>query len=526
MSFKNLQQRFQETVDKLYQGSQLKFDGGKPSTETNDDPLIVRRPGAGYWIRSEGRGLPIASAAQDVKRLTLFTESRRGILFLAKQQLLQTGNTFADTRLVNPAFVIGNAVPFLHIRRGLRPIRGEFGIFASRDTVYANIRKRGQLQIETYNKQLTRIVGQPVTIPRTTLSPFTIKSNVGEHFGYDETGWQISRPELSANLPEEFRRQWRIPGRIAEQQKIEFQQKTDNFFIDFTPDITAQPFIKYFTPGEGSITTRSATNARDVAAGATKLSYVKDPLNAAPAVSGNILSFYRDDLATVQPNPTGKNDAITVSFAMGGDAHVQFRAFITGLQQSASPQYKTYQYIGRIEKFISYSTVERQVSFKLGIIAFSKDELDIVWKRINYMTGLIYPYGYNKGILQPNIVRMTIGNIYKDQPCYITSLNTSFNELSESWDIDREVPISALLSVSANLIEKDAKTANKPFYGILEPQPTQDNASSDAAQSLYARAQFYAEGGETARAIRLYQQLVNTFPEFTDARDALRQLGQ
>jgi hypothetical protein len=237
----------------------------------------------------------------------------------------------------------------------------------------------------------------------------------------------------------------------------------------------SQPFLKYFTGDAESISSRTpdTMNARDRAVDGNgnrkKISYIRDPLNTAPAAPGDILSFYKDDLATVQSNTTGKNDAITVSFAMGRDEHVQFRAFISGLQQTMSPQYKTYQYIGRIEKFVSYSTVERQVSFKLGILAFSKDELEIVWKRINYMTGLVFPYGYNKGILQPNIVRMTIGNIYSDQPCYITSLNTSFTELSETWDIDSEVPISALLSISANLIEKDTKTANSPFYGITEP---------------------------------------------------------
>ena len=613
MSFKNLQQRFEENVNKLYQGSQLKFDGGKPSTGANDDPLIVRRPGDGYWIRTEGRSVPLSSTAQDVKRLSLFTFSRRGILFLTKQQTLQTGNTFEQTRIINPAFIIGNAVPFRHIRRTLRPVNGQLFGFGKTDTSYSEVRKIGQLQSETYDnfkripsvgRILKKILPSPLV---NTVTGFTARRNVGDKYGYGEGGWKKSRPELGDNrvllpyvvsnytmgskapsvtnlrsaiiriaaqfitgqsnkfkyggavVPENdtflgikygplstgplwtggyitylksgisrnvytFASDYEISnnatadrgrglglpitrrqpntrplsdptsepiranlltndtlddvykekkvGGLVTFEQLEYQQETDKFFTDITKDtsdpITTQPFIKYFTPGAGAITTRSATNARGVAAGATKLSYIRDPLNTAPAAPGDILSFYKDDLATVQSNTTGKNDAITVSFAMGRDEHVQFRAFISGLQQTASPQYKTYQYIGRIEKFVSYSTVERQVSFKLGIIAFSKDELEIVWKRINYMTGLVFPYGFSKGILQPNIVRMTIGNIYKDQPCYITSLNTSFTELSETWDIDSEVPISAVLSISANLIEKDTKTANKPFYGITE----------------------------------------------------------
>jgi hypothetical protein len=109
MSFKNLEQRFNEKVNELYAGAKTKFDNGRPSTGANDDPLIVRRPGEGYFTvadRVGGRSLPINSTIQDVKRLTLFTLSVRGIAFLAKQQLLQTGNTFELTSVINPAFVV------------------------------------------------------------------------------------------------------------------------------------------------------------------------------------------------------------------------------------------------------------------------------------------------------------------------------------------------------------------------------------------------------------------------------------
>jgi hypothetical protein len=163
-----------------------------------------------------------------------------------------------------------------------------------------------------------------------------------------------------------------------------------------------------------------------------------------------------------------KIDPILVSFAMGNDSHVQFRAFIRDINQSANPEYKTYQYVGRIEKFISYVTVQREVSFKLDIISFSKDEIEVVWNRINYLTGLVFPYGINRGLLQPNIVRFTIGKMFEDQPAYVTSFSTSFNEISESWDIDRGVPIAATVNIGLNIIEKKTMTANSGFYGINE----------------------------------------------------------
>jgi hypothetical protein len=123
-----------------------------------------------------------------------------------------------------------------------------------------------------------------------------------------------------------------------------------------------------------------------------------------------------------------------------------------------------------MEKFVNYVGVQREISFKLGIIAFSKDELDGCWARINYLTGLVFPYGFNRGIFQPNIVRLTMGDVYTEQPGYVTSLNTNFNELGESWEIDdgRQVPIAAQMDIKFTIIEKTSKVADSPFYGITE----------------------------------------------------------
>jgi hypothetical protein len=584
MSFKNLEQRYNENIDKLYAGAKYKFDGGRASTGANDDPLMVRKPGDGrLGIKQEGRSLPFNSAPRDVIRLTLFTASLRGILHLAKQQLLQTGNTFEQTRLINPVFAIGNAIPFLHLRRHVRPLST---LFTRTDRHYSNVRKLGQLQKSTYNsftenstsgvKAFLKKLAGPIT---STISAFTAKKNVGEEFGYDEAGWKKSRPELGqtdkdyivgfnapnylfggtiktenfngvrfgaipsspgnwdgtyttylsdvlssngekipaisrlsidykkdfvkalpliapGNLiqdaPEDLRSQLisdeagpvlennykssDVPSQLSE-QLLTYQEITDTFIQSLTEQkeaLNAQPFLYYFDHDDEAIFSPSQNaegtiNARNLARTAReegrRISYIRDPSNVAAVAEGNVLSRYKN-LRTVENDPF--DDAITVSFAMGQGDHVQFRAYIRDLTQSASPEYKTQQYIGRIEKFVSYITVQREVSFKLDILAYSKDELEIVWNRINYLTSFVYPHHIYKGILQPNIIRMTIGNVYVDQPAYVTSMNTNFNEISESWDLDREVPIGASMDMSFVLIEKDTKTAGKPFYGITE----------------------------------------------------------
>ncbi len=574
MSLKNLQQRYNEKVNQLYKGATTKFDNGKPSTGFNDDPLIVRRPGNGYWNFAEGRMLPISSAANDVKRITLFSLSIRGVLFLAKQQLLQTGNTFEHTRIINPFFAVANAVPFFHFKRNLRPLTvgGTLGGLAGRlglskdssGTDVESLRKIAQLQTETYNK----LAGTPpsgltfwqkIPVVSQTISAVSAKRSVGE-----SKPWSESRPELSTYVVQLSNRtgyKFKYGGTVTKEttygtrgngstyfsyyQKIAGSDGTLGISTDYkdaglVPDLTKfvldpennlevsspvrttnlsetatsnvlinpaletqlrtqqsryfdygtdsfttfgnTPYLKYFTGEQGSIRGLpqiedgkiKSQNAKYQAGGISRIKYIKDPANEAGKgrPSAKILEAYKD-LPTVETTTGDKvtpsfDDPIVVSFAMGKDDHVQFRAFIKDLQQSASPEYKTYQYIGRIEKFISYVTVQREVSFKLSVLAFSKDELPIVWKRINYLTGMVYPYGINRGILRPNIIRMTIGRVFVNQPGYITSLSTSFNDITESWDIDDQVPIGATLDMKFSIIEKRTALASTPLYGITQ----------------------------------------------------------
>jgi hypothetical protein len=487
MSFKTLEERFNENVDKLYANAKSKFENGRASTGRNDDPLIVRKPGDGYWNRAESRSIPIVSALNDVKRLTLFTLSTRGVLFLAKQQLLQTGNTFELTRTLNPAFVVANGVPFLHIKRSLRPL-GD--LLKKTDTSYDNVKKLGQLQVGTYenykskwvvpryinfpgakDKNKTSVFDKIKKFASTALQPITsafglnVKRNIGDKYGYTAAGWKKSRPEMDTMV------------KTVSKLKKGYQDAVGGYFKSELKEDNIK-FLKYFQSPDGIVSVANgaasdndspksirgdrASIVRAATNNPRKISYIKDPSNnPRKSAQASVLQPYK------QINHRF-SDPVTVSFAMGKDDHIQFRAYIKNLQQTATPEYKNYQYIGRIEKFINYTGIQREISFRLGIIAFSKDELDSVWRRINYLTGLVYPYGFNKGILQPNVARLTIGSLYTDQPGYVQSLSTDFSELTESWDIDAKVPIGATMDIRFVIIEKATRIASSPFYGITD----------------------------------------------------------
>ena len=70
-------------------------------------------------IKNDNRSVPTVSVLRDTRRVSKFLRSSDGVLFLTKQALLQTGNTFENTKVINPAEFLLNTAPFLHIRRHL-----------------------------------------------------------------------------------------------------------------------------------------------------------------------------------------------------------------------------------------------------------------------------------------------------------------------------------------------------------------------------------------------------------------------
>lgn len=533
MAFKNLEARYNEKVNTLYAAAKMKFDGGKATKGASDDPLVVRKPGDGYFggsSRALGRALPISSGLQDVKRLTLFTISGRGIAFLLKQALLQTGNTFDQTRLINPLFTLGPAAlagvgNIIRMKRNLRPLSE---LIFRTDTSEQNVRKLGALQESTFKAMKEKYETKPGRFwteqgalgkkgpgllkklgaaLATLVSGFTAKRNI-----WDKEGYGTERNEDSLDSPwGKIRPEFQTVVKIINQRNKEFQESYHNRDdrlggVKYTGDaktrvVQNRSVLKYFwSPtgklGEGNtwpginhlLSADSGESGGPDSFGIARwqaLTEVKYGLGA-ELTEKKPLKYISDlsNLPAKENDPkiskpyqsinsqrgvgagNGWEDPITVSFAMARENPVRFRAFITDISQEVAPEYKTYQYVGRMEKFVTYTSVQRSVGFKLTVLAFSQDELDQLWKRINYLTGMVYPYGWSGGIFQPNIIRLTIGDLYWDQPGYFTSLNTNFKDVS--WDIDREIPIGAEMDFKFVLIEKKTRIAQSPFYGITE----------------------------------------------------------
>jgi len=115
----------------------LKFGPKQPFITVNPNNA---RKGVNGLKRYESRALPIGSALQDVARISKFSVSGNGIIFLGKQLILQGLNSFNETKLYNPLMPILASTsiasfglitpPTRHIEPNLGGVLGALGLGA------------------------------------------------------------------------------------------------------------------------------------------------------------------------------------------------------------------------------------------------------------------------------------------------------------------------------------------------------------------------------------------------------------
>lgn len=111
---------------------------------------------------------------------------------------------------------------------------------------------------------------------------------------------------------------------------------------------------------------------------------------------------------------------------------IYFRSYITGLTDTFTPSWQSQKFFGNPYNFYTYDGIERSVSFKLNVIAFSITELVGNWDKLEKLATQVYPTMHDKYVTPP-IIEFTIGNLYIDRTGYIESLTYTFPE-NGTWE--------------------------------------------------------------------------------------------
>ena len=149
-------------------------------------------------------------------------------------------------------------------------------------------------------------------------------------------------------------------------------------------------------------------------------------------------------------------DFITLKFtSMPRSKSVYFRATLSGMNETFSPSWDSAKFIGNPFNYYTYTGIERSFSLKFTVYALNSTEHKTNWDRLNFLSSLVYPQGYNNGAITAPLINLTIGSLYKNKPAFIESLSFDYAD-NYAWNImDKEAPIT---SVDSNGIATTATT--------------------------------------------------------------------
>ena len=120
--------------------------------------------------------------------------------------------------------------------------------------------------------------------------------------------------------------------------------------------------------------------------------------------------------------------------------YMHFRAFIDNISDSYDAEWNAIKYMGRGEKFYKYGGFERKMSLGFTVVAQSKDELNVMYDKLNFLASSLAPEyldSLTSGYMCGNMAYITLGDYINDQPGIITSLTFDIPEDSP-WEINRD----------------------------------------------------------------------------------------
>jgi hypothetical protein len=113
---------------------------------------------------------------------------------------------------------------------------------------------------------------------------------------------------------------------------------------------------------------------------------------------------------------------------------IVFRATVSGLTDTISPEWGSEKYIGRADSVHVYKGAERSLSFSFTVAPTTKQELFTIWEKLNYLAGLNYPKYTDNKMVAP-WTEFTFGDMYKGVPGFIENLSYSIPD-NAPYEID------------------------------------------------------------------------------------------
>ena len=142
---------------------------------------------------------------------------------------------------------------------------------------------------------------------------------------------------------------------------------------------------------------------------------------------------------------------------------LSFDAILSGITDTITPEYSSERYIGRPESVYVYQGVQRSVGFTFDVYPATRQELPVIWEKLNYLVGLCYPNwvdspyaGGQLGDINPitmvsPICELTIGDMYNNTPGYLSSLTMTVQD-GTTWEYEKNLQLPHYIQVNVEFV--------------------------------------------------------------------------
>lgn len=182
------------------------------------------------------------------------------------------------------------------------------------------------------------------------------------------------------------------------------------------------------------------------------------------------------------------------------DDIIAFRAIITSMEDSFSAGWEEARMIGRADPNYYYTGFGRSLQLGFNIYATSRDEVKPIWRKLNALAGYTAPkYGTNTIAPTAPWLRMTIGDLFIQQPILIDSVSYTLQDSDTQWEINiendpemKQVPIKISVSLGIKVITDYLPENGGQFYTL--------SARNDAYGSRAGTDNWLSDTTSVARA--------------------------
>ena len=131
--------------------------------------------------------------------------------------------------------------------------------------------------------------------------------------------------------------------------------------------------------------------------------------------------------------------------------------------------------LGRADANQHYGGYSRDLSLDFIVYATDRDELKPIWRKLNALAGYTAPIYNNNFSLGAPWMRITIGDLFRQQPVVLTSLSYTLVDGDTTWEINIEddpemmqVPHKVSVSCQFTYIGNELPQHKGRFYSLAK----------------------------------------------------------